>query len=194
MEETSIIIAGIGGQGVQLLSKILARAALAEGRYVMLSSEYGGEMRGGRSFASVVIGDAPLRSLPVVDSADMALVLHEKHWEQSENLLKPGGLAFVEGSFLDAVLEKSTRTVPSRQLIGMKAIACANAVGSTLGGGLALLSGLCTYTGLALVDSLVAEMIAITPPYRAQHIASNERAIRSGSQQHLTILEGQAAA
>jgi 2-oxoglutarate ferredoxin oxidoreductase subunit gamma len=187
--ETSIIIAGIGGQGVQLLSKILARAALAEGRHVMLSSEYGGEMRGGRSFASVVVGDGPLRSLPVVDSADMAIVLHEKHWEHSDHILKPGGLAFVEGTFLDAIVDKSVRTDPPRRFVSMTAIACANAVGSTLGGGLALLSGFCAHTALANTDSLVSEMAAITPPYRAQHVAPNERAIRSASEQCLTILD-----
>ena len=73
MEETTIIIAGLGGQGVQLLSKVLARAALADGHHVMLAAEYGGEMRGGRSFASVVIGGGPLRSLPVIERADLAL-------------------------------------------------------------------------------------------------------------------------
>lgn len=194
MGETSIIIAGIGGQGVQLLSKILARAALAEGRHVMLSSEYGGEMRGGRSFASVVVGDGPLRSLPVVDTADMAIVLHEKHWEQSDPILKPGGLAFVEAAFLDAIVEKSLRTEPPRRFVGMTAIDCANAVGSALGGGLALLSGFCAHTGLAQTDNLVAVMAAVTPPYRSQHVAPNERAMRSGSEQRLTILDASVAA
>jgi 2-oxoglutarate ferredoxin oxidoreductase subunit gamma len=179
---------------VQLLSKILARAALAEGRHVMLASEYGGEMRGGRSFASVVVGNGPLRSLPVVDSADMAIVLHDKYWEQSDPILKPGGLAFVEGTFLDATIEKSAHTDPPRRFVGMAAIACATAVGSALGGGLALLSGFCAHTGLAATESLVAEMTAITPPYRAQHVAPNERAIRSGAQQALTILDTAVAA
>jgi 2-oxoglutarate ferredoxin oxidoreductase subunit gamma len=181
MGETSIIIAGIGGQGVQLLSKTLARAALAEGRNVMLSSEYGGEMRGGRSFASVVIGDSPLRSLPVLETADMALVLHDKHWEESDSLLRAGGLLFAEGSFIEPIAEKSLRTDPPRRIVASNGFACAREAGSALGGGLALLASFCAYTGFASTDHLVAVMAELTPPYRQQHVGTNERAMRAGA-------------
>ena len=181
MDETAIIIAGLGGQGVQLLSKVLARAALAEGRHVMLAAEYGGEMRGGRSFTSVVIGPGPLRSLPVVERADLALVLHEKFWEESDHLLQPGGLAFVEAAFFDAVVQKSAATEPTRRFASLRGLDCAKAAGSAMGGGLALLAGFCAHTGLARIDNLVSVMAEITPPYRQQHIASNERAIRAGA-------------
>ena len=183
MDETAIIIAGLGGQGVQLLSKVLARAALAEGRHVMLAAEYGGEMRGGRSFTSVVIGPGPLRSLPVIERADLALVLHEKFWEESDHLLQPGGLAFVEAAFFDAVVQKSARTEPARRFAGLAGLDCAKAVGSAMGGGLALLAGFCAHTGLVRIDNLVSVMAEITPPYRQQHIAANERAIRAGAAQ-----------
>lgn len=195
MDETAIIIAGIGGQGIQLVAKVLARAALAEGRHVMLSAEYGGEMRGGRSFASVVIGDGPLRSLPVVDRADMAIVLHDKYWEESDHLLKAGGLAFVEAAFLDAVLRKSAAaTDPARTFTGAAAVNCAKAVGSALGGGLALLGGFCAHSGMARIDSLVTAMTELTPAYRQQHVASNERAIRGGAVEPLVRAEGAVAA
>jgi 2-oxoglutarate ferredoxin oxidoreductase subunit gamma len=164
-----------------LLSKTLARAALAEGRHVMLSSEYGGEMRGGRSFASVVIGDAPLRSLPVLEVADMAMVLHDKHWEESDLLLRSGGLLFAEGAFVDPIGEKSNSTDPSRRIVAANGFACAKEAGSALGGGLALLASFCAYTGLASTDMLVAVMAELTPPYRQQHVATNERAMRAGA-------------
>lgn len=194
MSETTIIIAGIGGQGAQLLGKILARAALAEGKHVMLSAEYGGEMRGGRSFASVVIGDGPLRSLPVIEVADMAIVLHDKHWEESDYLLKPGGMAYCEGAFLDLIADKSLKTDPPRTFIGVGGLACAKAVGAGLGGGLALLGGFCAYTGLAKLDHLISVMAEITPPYRQQHVVPNERAIRGGAEQPLMTAQNAVAA
>ena len=43
------ILTGIGGQGVQLCAKVLAQACVADGHHVMLSSCFGGEMRGGRA-------------------------------------------------------------------------------------------------------------------------------------------------
>jgi 2-oxoglutarate ferredoxin oxidoreductase subunit gamma len=186
MGETSIIIAGIGGQGVQLLSKTLARAALAEGRHVMLSSEYGGEMRGGRSFASVVIGDRTLRGLPVLDTADMALVLHDKHWEESDLLLRAGGLLFADGAFVEPIAHKSLRTDPPRRIVAANGFACAKEVGSALGGGLSLLASFCAHTGFASIDTLVAVMAELTPPYRQQHVAPNERAMRAGAALPLT--------
>lgn len=181
MNETTIVIAGIGGQGIQLLSKVLAGAALAEGRHVMLAAEYGGEMRGGRSFASVVIGSGRLRSLPVIERADIAIVLHEKFWEESAHLLRPGGLAFVESAFLDAVVEKTGRTDPPYRFAAFDGFDCAREAKSAMGAGLAMLGGLCAHAELARTDSLVAVMTEITPPYRRQHVATNEAAIRIGA-------------
>jgi 2-oxoglutarate ferredoxin oxidoreductase subunit gamma len=181
VDESTIIIAGIGGQGIQLLSKVLARAALADGRHVMLAAEYGGEMRGGRSFASVVIGAGPLRSLPVIERADVAVVLHEKFWEESAHLLKPDAYALVESAFIDAVIEKSAATNPPQRFAAFDGFDCARQAGSAMGAGLAMLGGLCANLGLARIDSLVEAMTDITPPYRRQHVETNAAAIRGGA-------------
>ena len=47
MMEERIIVAGFGGQGVLMLGKLLAQAALLEGREVTWLPSYGPEMRGG---------------------------------------------------------------------------------------------------------------------------------------------------
>ena len=54
-----VILTGIGGQGVQLCAKVLAQACVADGHHVMLSSYFGGEMRGGRTEATVVRATRP---------------------------------------------------------------------------------------------------------------------------------------
>ncbi|GAA0907585.1 hypothetical protein GCM10009558_096240 [Virgisporangium aurantiacum] len=74
--EREVIVTGIGGQGIQLLAKTLALAATRAGLHAMLSADYGGEMRGGPSKASVVVGDGPLHALPVLASAWSAIVAH----------------------------------------------------------------------------------------------------------------------
>jgi len=66
--QVEVLLTGIGGQGVQLAAKTLAMAATAEGRQVLMSSHYGGEMRGGQTEASVVIADEGLRSVPILES------------------------------------------------------------------------------------------------------------------------------
>src|SRR4051812_30733915 len=49
--EREVIATGIGGQGIQLAAEVLARAATAEGREVLMFGSYGGMMRGGNTDA-----------------------------------------------------------------------------------------------------------------------------------------------
>ena len=51
--EREVIITGIGGQGIQLMAKVLAQAAHDEGRNVMLFGIYMGMMRGGPSDSTI---------------------------------------------------------------------------------------------------------------------------------------------
>jgi acyl-CoA synthetase (AMP-forming)/AMP-acid ligase II len=64
-----VILTGIGGQGIQLCAKVLALAAAADDHHVMLSSYFAGEMRGGRTEATVVTRDEPIvgTAVPTVD-------------------------------------------------------------------------------------------------------------------------------
>ena len=73
--ELSTIIAGFGGQGILFAGKVLAEAALLEGREVLWIPSYGPEMRGGTASCTVIIGDEPIGS-PVVDAAWAAVVLN----------------------------------------------------------------------------------------------------------------------
>lgn len=180
--EASIVLSGIGGQGVQLLAKVLARAALAQGKHAMLASEYGGEMRGGRSFASVVLGEGPLHALPVIEHADSAIVLHHLHWRESDHLLRPGALVVVEQEAAGEIVPAGLARDPARRYLEVAARRCAEQVGSAMGAGFALLGAYCAITGAAAIDGLVAAMAASTPPYRQAHVAGNERALRAGAE------------
>src|SRR5260370_9293527 len=75
-DRRDVIFTGIGGQGVQLCSKVLANAAVAAGHHVMLSSYFGGEMRGGRTEATVITRDQPVDLPPIVPRLDALIVLH----------------------------------------------------------------------------------------------------------------------
>ena len=61
MMEREIIFTGIGGQGIQLMAKVLAQAAAADGKHAMLFGVYGGAMRGMPSESTLVIGDEPIQ-------------------------------------------------------------------------------------------------------------------------------------
>jgi indolepyruvate ferredoxin oxidoreductase beta subunit len=60
--EHKLVIAGIGGQGVIFVAKVLSHAALARGERVMVSENHGMSQRGGSVMSYVKIGgsEAPL--------------------------------------------------------------------------------------------------------------------------------------
>jgi Pyruvate/2-oxoacid:ferredoxin oxidoreductase gamma subunit len=64
--EREIIFTGVGGQGIQLMAKVLAHAAVEAGKHVMLFGVYGGAMRGSPSECTVIIGDAEIEAPPIV--------------------------------------------------------------------------------------------------------------------------------
>jgi len=63
--QKEVQFAGFGGQGIMLIGKILAHAAMEEGYEVSWVPSYGPEMRGGTAYCTVVISDQPIGS-PVI--------------------------------------------------------------------------------------------------------------------------------
>lgn len=104
--ETSIIIAGFGGQGVLFAGQVLAYAAMDAGRHVTWIPSYGPEMRGGTANCTVIIGDEPIGA-PLVDRPDVAIVLNAPSFEKYEPLVKPGGLLIVNSAIIDAESERN---------------------------------------------------------------------------------------
>jgi Pyruvate/2-oxoacid:ferredoxin oxidoreductase gamma subunit len=55
--ERAVIMTGIGGQGIQLVAKLLAQAAIREEKQVMMFGLFMGTIRGGSSESTVVIAE-----------------------------------------------------------------------------------------------------------------------------------------
>jgi 2-oxoglutarate ferredoxin oxidoreductase subunit gamma len=101
-----IIMAGFGGQGVMLLGKILATAAMIDGKETTWLSSYGPEMRGGTANCSVVVSDKSIGS-PYVAEPTAAVVLNSPSFEKFEPLVKSGGILIVNSSLIEL---RSART------------------------------------------------------------------------------------
>jgi 2-oxoglutarate ferredoxin oxidoreductase subunit gamma len=91
---TEISIAGSGGQGIQFIGQLLAKAATRQGLIATYVPSYGAERRGGPSFCSVVIGDSEIFS-PVFIQADVLLALDQRGREQGSSMVKSNGLILV---------------------------------------------------------------------------------------------------
>jgi len=174
--ERELIVSGIGGQGIQLLAKTLALAATRAGRYAMLCADYGGEMRGGPSKASVVIGDEPLKALPVLPSAWSAILAHHRFSEAVLERIRPGGPVIINSKLVDA-----TTLRPDLIVHPIDAGAIATEVASVQAIGFVLLGAYNAVTGLVSPESLVEAMTELLPPYRRQHAPANARALAAGA-------------
>ncbi len=95
-----VVMAGFGGQGLMAIGKILAKAAMQDGRHVTWLPSYGPEMRGGTANCVVVMDDEPVAS-PVVQHARAAIVMNKQSIDKFEPTLVPGGLLVVNSSLID---------------------------------------------------------------------------------------------
>lgn len=98
--DTSIIIAGFGGQGVLFAGQLLAYAGMGQGLHVTWIPSYGPEMRGGTANCTVIISDEPIGA-PIVSRPDIAIVLNKPSAEKYEPLVGLGGLLVVNTSLIE---------------------------------------------------------------------------------------------
>jgi Pyruvate/2-oxoacid:ferredoxin oxidoreductase gamma subunit len=174
--EHELFISGIGGQGAQLMGKVLALAGIGEGRFVQLTGEYGGAMRGGSTVATVVIGPERLRALPIVSEGSAALVLHQHYFaEQVAPKLRLGSLILADES-----VASHLPAFPQHRVMTFPGAVTAAELGNPQSGGLVMLGAYAAITGLATLESLISAMKEVVPVYRRQHVEANERALRAG--------------
>ena len=132
--EREVLFTGVGGQGVQIASKTLATAAIAEGRQVMLVPRYGGGMRGGMTNAEVTIGDGALRALPVATSAWSAYVMDPTFLPTIAPNLADGAVVVVNSSLFTGTVD-----VPGAQVFEVPASDVAAELGNPMTAGFVLL-------------------------------------------------------
>ncbi len=82
-----------------LAGKVLAEAALREGKHVTWLPAYGAEVRGGAAYCMVIISDEPIGS-PYIDKADALIVMNEPSLSKFSQKLKPQGLLIINSSLV----------------------------------------------------------------------------------------------
>ena len=106
MASADIVMAGFGGQGLMAIGKILAKAAMEEGRNVTWLPSYGPEMRGGTANCVVIIDDDPIGS-PVLKRTQAAIVMNKQSIDKFEPSVVDRGLIVVNTSLIDRKVQRS---------------------------------------------------------------------------------------
>jgi 2-oxoglutarate ferredoxin oxidoreductase subunit gamma len=105
-----VIIAGAGGQGIMLLGKVLAQAAMRENKFVTCLPSYGAEVRGGTAHCMVVISDRQIGS-PYVEQADTLILMNKPSLEKFKCRIKDKGLFIVNSSLCVPAVPKNIETL-----------------------------------------------------------------------------------
>lgn len=169
-----IVMAGFGGQGLLAIGKILAKAAMEDGRHVTWMPSYGPEMRGGTCNCIVVIDDEPIGS-PVVQKVRSAIVMNKQSIDKFEPQIVPGGLLVVNTSLID---RKSTRD--DLRLVYVSATEIADKEGSIKSANIVMLGAYVGATRIVKPETVEHAIEATFAGKRGAVSEINLRAFRKG--------------
>lgn len=147
-----MFFAGSGGQGTLAIGQMIAKAAMQEGKEVTWLPSYGPEMRGGTANCAVIISDRPI-ACPLINDADVLVVMNLPSLLKFEPMLKPGGVLFVNSSM---VPEKAKRT--DIREIEVSANEKALELGSDKAANMVMLGAILRETGIVDPETIRAEM------------------------------------
>ncbi len=97
--QSEVMFAGFGGQGILVMGKILAHAAMEEKYEVAWVPSYGPEMRGGTAYCTVVIADHPIGS-PIIKNPKHLVAMNGPSLEKFAPTVKKGGVIFINRSLI----------------------------------------------------------------------------------------------
>jgi 2-oxoglutarate ferredoxin oxidoreductase subunit gamma len=97
--QSEVMFAGFGGQGIMLMGKILAHAAMEAGSEVVWIPSYGPEMRGGTAYCTVVVSDRPIGS-PIIRNPMHLVAMNRPSLEKFAPMVKPGGIVLINASLI----------------------------------------------------------------------------------------------
>ena len=90
--KVNVVLAGVGGQGVVTMARLLAGAALKEGLFVVQGELHGMSQRGGTVQAQLRFSDEPIESPQVPEGrADLVVAVEPLEALRTAPWLRPGG-------------------------------------------------------------------------------------------------------
>ncbi|MDY3691904.1 MAG: 2-oxoacid:acceptor oxidoreductase family protein [Dysosmobacter sp.] len=153
--EKTFFISGIGGQGVQVLCKALAKVVDDCGMNMCLYPWYQGQRRGGATFGRLIISDDRIGA-PEKRNYDIVVLLDEASLRDYSDKRKPGGVVIVNSDLI--------KEVPYDDVTVLSApfSSTAEATGNDRCFNLVVGGYLAAYTKIVPIDALRAEMLKRT--------------------------------
>ncbi len=178
MSTFSTIFAGFGGQGALSMGKILAYAAMLEGKEVSWCPSYGPEMRGGTANVNVIVSDEGIGSPVITKDADCVVALNKPSLDKFVDIVADGG-ALVINSDLAELADGQAKAgvkvynVPANQM-------AAEAFGGSKLANLIMLGAVVYATNPIKVESIDDAFTHVFEGGKAKFIPDNKKAFEMG--------------
>ncbi|MFQ6045643.1 MAG: indolepyruvate oxidoreductase subunit beta [Gemmatimonadales bacterium] len=112
MTVTSVLMAGVGGQGAILAGELLALAAVEAGHDVKQGEFHGVAQRGGAVFSHVRFGDRVYSPMAPRGTVDFLLALEKLEALRYAHFVKPGGTIIVNDHKIEPTRVRDARPYP----------------------------------------------------------------------------------
>jgi len=191
MEPFKIIIAGVGGQGTLLASRVIAEASIKAGYPVKIGETYGMAQRGGPVMSHIIIGEA---SSPQICPGDADVLLG---FEEAESVrrgltyLKKNGLALVNtrrippAEVVSGIMKYPEENIMIRllsevtdRIISFDATALAEEAGDPIATNMVMLGALCESVVLPFSEKIILDVLKDDLPQR--YYSTNLKAFKLG--------------
>lgn len=185
-----ILIAGVGGQGTVLASRLIAAAAMAQGAFVRTAETIGMAQRGGSVVSHVRITAEELSPLIPLAKADLIIAFEPAEAVRSLERLAPGGRCIVntkpiypisvtlQGASYPLAEIQSHIQKQAPDSFFLDASALAQKAGGEKALNIVLLGAAIGFGLLPISLEQMADTIAQTVPTRFQEM--NQRALQAG--------------
>ncbi|MBR7152492.1 MAG: 2-oxoacid:acceptor oxidoreductase family protein [Candidatus Methanomethylophilaceae archaeon] len=174
MSDLNVLFTGFGGQGILFTGKVMAYAALMEGKELSWLPSYGPEMRGGTASCSVCISDNTIGS-PLVVNPDVLVAMNLPSLEKFQNDVVPGGIIIVDSSIVKQKVGRDDVKV-----VYIEASRIAEENGLKGAANMVILGRLFKETGFCSAENLDKGLQKSVPAKKANLLDSNRKAIALG--------------
>ncbi len=169
----SLVIGGIGGQGVQTIGKMLTYAANEAGHYVTFLPSYGGAMRGGNSSCTVMTSDEEIAS-PTKQKVDYVIALNQDAVNEAKDRLSDTGCLVVNAS-----VARELDGISCEKIIKVPAISIAEQSGSAKAANVVMLGFFAASTGFVPVE-IMEKVIMDRFGKKPELVEVNKKAFAAG--------------
>ena len=171
-----MIISGFGGQGIMLMGRLLAYAAMLEGKNVAWMPSYGPEMRGGTANCTVLISEEEIGS-PIVSHPKTLIAMNQPSLDKFEPNVNEDGVIILNDSLIERKLSRNDVNV-----IRIPADDIADKLGNSRAANMVVLGAYVKKSGVVKMETIFKALEKALTGRNQKLMDINKKALKQGAE------------